>query len=143
MKCPKCEENTLDPFGMIEGVHVDFCGKCKGIWFDEGELAFYTEMPVDIPSIEKALQGGKRTGLECPRCESAVLVEVQYLEGQHPLLDVCPGCRGVFVDRGELPQIESLTTKVRGAEVLGHVAKQLEDRGYQILGVQSQDSKTS
>jgi Zn-finger nucleic acid-binding protein len=135
MKCPKCNTDTLNPFGMIEGVHVDFCGGCKGIWFDEGELAFYTEMPVDVPSLTQDVGTGRDTGLDCPHCGSVHLVEVHYLKGQHPLLDVCPKCKGVFVDKGELPQIESLSVKCRGANVIGLVAKKLEAQGYQILGV--------
>ena len=135
MRCPKCGENTLDPFGMIEGVHVDFCSGCKGIWFDEGELAFYTEMPVDVPKMADAMAQGRDTGLPCPRCQDKALVEVNYLPGEHLLLDVCPGCKGVFVDKGELPQVEALTTKCRGAESIFHVAKQLEAKGYSILGV--------
>lgn len=136
MKCPKCGTDTLDPFGHIEGVHVDFCGRCKGIWFDEGELAFYTEMPVDLPNIDKVVRGGVSTGLSCPKCVDAHLVEVPYVGQLHPLLDVCPTCRGVFVDRGELPEIERLSTRCRGAEVIGIVTSKLEARGYQILGVQ-------
>jgi Zn-finger nucleic acid-binding protein len=135
MNCPKCKKDTLNAFGMIEGVHVDFCSGCKGIWFDKGELAFYTEMPVDIPSIDKAMASGRSTGLACPVCQNQELVEVHYLPGEHPLIDVCRGCKGVFVDRGELPMIEKSTTRLRGIEVLGQVTKQLEDRGYQILGV--------
>lgn len=135
MKCPKCGQNSLDPFGMIEGVHVDFCSGCKGIWFDEGELAFYTEMPVDVPKVAEALEKGRPTGLPCPRCQGEDLVEVSYLPGEHLLLDVCPRCKGVFVDKGELPQVERLTTRCRGAESIFHVAKQLEAKGYQILGV--------
>lgn len=141
MKCPKCGKNTLDPFGEVEGVHVDFCGECKGVWFDEGELAFYTEMPVDIPNLQAAMQAGRDSGSECPKCPGTHLVEVHYIPGEHPLLDLCPNCKGVFVDRGELPQIERMTTKIRGAEVIGVVAKQLEARGYQILGVEK-GSKT-
>lgn len=133
--CPKCGQDSLDAFGMVEGVHVDFCGQCKGIWFDEGELAFYTEMPIDVPSLQSSMTKGRKTGLACPKCPGQELVEVQYVEGHHPYLDVCPSCKGVFVDKGELPMIEKLTTKVRGAEVIGHVAVQLEKRGYHILGV--------
>jgi Zn-finger nucleic acid-binding protein len=135
MMCPKCGTDTLDDFGMIEGVHVDFCGGCKGIWFDEGELAFYTEMPVDVPDYESSMKSGRQTGLPCPRCESQQLFEIHYLHKEHPLLDICPACKGVFIDKGELPMIESMTTKLRGANVIGHVAVQLEKRGYQIMGV--------
>ncbi len=135
MKCPKCGTDSLNPFGMIEGVHVDFCSGCKGIWFDEGELAFYTEMPVDLPSLHQDVDGGRDTGLDCPRCGDVHLIEVHYLKNQHPLLDFCPKCKGVFVDKGELPQIESLSVKCRGASVVGVVAQKLEAQGYHILGV--------
>jgi Zn-finger nucleic acid-binding protein len=135
MNCPKCGTDTLDPFGMIEGVNVDFCGGCKGIWFDEGELAFYTEMPADLPELGAVLARGKSTDHRCPHCSGTRLVEVPYVGTLRPLLDVCPTCRGVFVDRGELPEIERLSVRCRGTEVIGTVAKQLEARGYQILGV--------
>jgi Zn-finger nucleic acid-binding protein len=134
MMCPKCGKDTLEPFGSVEGVHIDFCKGCKGIWFDEGELAFYTEMPVDVPRLAEALAAGRRTGLECPRCSAQVLVEVSYLPGEKLLLDVCPGCRGVFVDKGELPEVEKISTRCRGAESILVVARQLEAKGYTILG---------
>lgn len=142
MKCPKCSTDTLDPFGMIEGVNVDFCGSCKGIWFDQGELAFYTETPVDIPKLDQALAAGRDTGALCPRCAARNLLEVRYRPGADLLLDVCPSCRGVFVDRGELPKIEAMSVEVRGAEAIVQVAAQLEARGYKILGMQTRDSKS-
>ena len=134
MKCPKCGENTLDPFDAVEGVDVDFCSGCKGIWFDKGELAFYAEAPEDVPDLASALQAGKSTGLACPRCESSSLAEVRYLPSESLLLDVCPSCHGVFVDRGELPKVESLAVKTRGLKGIGLAVKELEKRGYQILG---------
>jgi Zn-finger nucleic acid-binding protein len=127
---------------MIEGVHIDFCSTCKGIWFDQGELAFYTETPVDIPKLEEAIAAGRDAGLECPKCQGRHLVEVSYIKGQPLLLDVCASCHGVFVDRGELPQIESLSVKVRGAEAIVKVAVELEARGYKILGMQAREPKT-
>lgn len=141
MRCPKCSTDTLTPFGMIEGVHVDFCGSCKGIWFDQGELAFYTETPVDIPKLDQALAAGRDTGRKCPKCITPCLFEVRYLPGKDLLLDVCPACHGVFVDRGELPKIEALSVEVRGAEAIVKVAAELEKRGYKILGMQARDSK--
>ena len=37
MKCPRCETSTLDEKER-EGVIVDVCGQCRGIWLDRGEL---------------------------------------------------------------------------------------------------------
>ncbi len=37
MKCPRCETTTLDEKDR-EGVVVDACAQCRGIWLDRGEL---------------------------------------------------------------------------------------------------------
>lgn len=36
MKCPNCQQNLL----MTErnGVEIDYCPECRGIWLDRGEL---------------------------------------------------------------------------------------------------------
>lgn len=37
MKCPRCESNVLDERER-NGVTVDVCGQCRGVWLDRGEL---------------------------------------------------------------------------------------------------------
>ncbi len=37
MKCPRCETTTLDEKHR-EGVVVDTCSQCRGLWLDRGEL---------------------------------------------------------------------------------------------------------
>jgi len=37
MKCPRCETATLDERDK-EGVTVDVCRSCRGLWLDRGEL---------------------------------------------------------------------------------------------------------
>jgi Zn-finger nucleic acid-binding protein len=48
-----------------------------------------------------SLEGGAATPLRCPACNSR-LVEVERAE---LLIDACPECRGVWLDRGELDKI--------------------------------------
>jgi uncharacterized protein len=48
-----------------------------------------------------SLEGGSTTPLRCPACGSR-LVEVERAE---VLIDACPECRGVWLDRGELDKI--------------------------------------
>lgn len=36
MKCPVCDE-TLS-ISSREGVEIDFCPQCRGVWLDRGEL---------------------------------------------------------------------------------------------------------
>lgn len=36
MKCPNCEERLV--MTERQGVEIDYCPKCRGVWLDKGEL---------------------------------------------------------------------------------------------------------
>lgn len=36
MKCPNCEETLV--MTERQGVEIDYCPKCRGVWLDRGEL---------------------------------------------------------------------------------------------------------
>ena len=36
MKCPNCEETLV--MTERQGVEIDYCPKCRGVWLDKGEL---------------------------------------------------------------------------------------------------------
>jgi uncharacterized protein len=36
MKCPNCEE--LPVMAERQGIEIDYCPKCRGVWLDKGEL---------------------------------------------------------------------------------------------------------
>ena len=40
--------------------------------------------------------------MKCPRCESAMLLE---RERDGVMIDACPDCRGLWLDRGELEKL--------------------------------------
>lgn len=37
MKCPVCEDVTL-VIASREGIEIDHCPQCRGVWLDRGEL---------------------------------------------------------------------------------------------------------
>jgi len=37
MKCPTCHDATLVMTGR-QGVEIDYCPACRGVWLDRGEL---------------------------------------------------------------------------------------------------------
>ncbi len=133
MDCPKCRQDSLAEFGQVEGVEIDFCSRCKGIWFDAGELAFYVETAEDVPDMQAAIGAGRPSGLVCPRC-SHELVETHYVPDEPLLIDVCPACQGIFLDKGEVPRIESLAARHGGLERVVATVRSLERKGYVILG---------
>lgn len=45
MKCPNCKESELVPVMTKNGVIVDYCPRCEGIWLDRGEIYYFTKSP--------------------------------------------------------------------------------------------------
>lgn len=37
MKCPTCVESTL-VMTARQGIEIDYCPQCRGVWLDRGEL---------------------------------------------------------------------------------------------------------
>jgi Zn-finger nucleic acid-binding protein len=36
MNCPKCQTNLM--ISDRQGIEIDFCPQCRGVWLDRGEL---------------------------------------------------------------------------------------------------------
>ena len=37
MKCPSCPDTTLS-LSDRQGIEIDYCPQCRGVWLDRGEL---------------------------------------------------------------------------------------------------------
>lgn len=131
MKCPNCGAE-MAPFSM-GFLNLDYCDECSGIWFDKGELAFYTESPDDVPDIETALAEGEPSERVSPRAEGIVLVEAEYIPGSGLMIDICPESHGVFLDKGELKKVEALASKHASLSKVRDAVADLRRRGYQVM----------
>jgi Zn-finger nucleic acid-binding protein len=136
MNCPKCQ-GTLQAM-TIEGVDVDFCDTCYGIWFDEGEVAFMMELPADIPDPE-AERRVMPTNHLCPRCGNGHrMEEIKFSKVDGLLLDRCPTCKGIWLDPGELRKLEHIAVRIGDVKSKILIAcKQLQQRGYEVMGVKA------
>ena len=47
MKCPNCPETTLVMTDR-QGVEIDYCPACRGIWLDRGELDKLLERAANV-----------------------------------------------------------------------------------------------
>jgi Zn-finger nucleic acid-binding protein len=56
MKCPKCQVDLS--ISDRQGVEIDFCPQCRGVWLDRGELD---------KIIERAARFNDRAGDDDPR----------------------------------------------------------------------------
>jgi Zn-finger nucleic acid-binding protein len=137
MQCPKCQSSAVD-FNTSEGVLVNFCEGCKGLWFDAGELALYCETERDVPHIAALLGKARATAFACPRCLHTRLVELPYMGGEAVLIDWCPACRGAWLDAGELKKVEHLATRFESHTArLKRAVSELAQAGYRVVGVRA------
>ena len=110
MLCPKCQVAKLVARGVKgKDFTVDYCLKCKGVWFDRGELE--EVMPAAIKEL--AIPGTARKDVErlCPKCEKA-LYQFDYPQ-TYVTIDLCKKCRGLWLDAGEFKEIRAVRNSLQ------------------------------
>ncbi len=51
MKCPVC--NTVDlTMADRQGIEIDYCPQCRGVWLDRGELDKIIERSMNVSSVK-------------------------------------------------------------------------------------------
>ena len=65
MKCPNCPDSTL-VMADRQGVEIDYCPACRGIWLDRGELDKLRERSAaaSAPSAPPVAQNRKQPDFE-------------------------------------------------------------------------------
>jgi hypothetical protein len=102
VNCPVCREPLI--VAEREGIELDACLRCRGLWFDAGELALLAERVGRTLSVAEggplAAAATPEKPRQCPRCDKAM---EKVTLGQSPriLLDRCPS-HGLWFDHGEL-----------------------------------------
>ena len=106
MDCPDCKNAmiTLE----LEGIEIDNCTNCGGIWLDAGEL----ELLLNDPGKAKILLDSFRidsTSTErlkkCPICNKKMQKVVVGSSKPLLLIDKCRRGDGLWFDKGELQDI--------------------------------------
>ena len=73
MKCPACPETVL-VMTERQGIEIDYCPHCRGVWLDRGELDKRVERaaappaarPAHPPTVPKDRDGGDDFGTRRP-----------------------------------------------------------------------------
>ena len=58
MKCPNCNETLV--MTDRQGVEIDYCPKCRGVWLDKGELDKIIERSAQHESGYQSREGDDR-----------------------------------------------------------------------------------
>ena len=96
--CPKCRK-PMHPLSL-EGVEVDLCPDCLGMWFDSGELSRAAGLVFNTDAQGAALARASRTVFRCPLC-AMPLYSRELDPGSAILVEQCVKCSGLFLDRDE------------------------------------------
>ncbi|MDY0882412.1 zf-TFIIB domain-containing protein [Dongia soli] len=60
MKCPTCQEDLV--MSDRQGIEIDYCRKCRGVWLDRGELDKIIERSVqEMPQAASAMREPSRS----------------------------------------------------------------------------------
>ena len=110
MRCPKCSADMEEI--DVNGIAIDRCGLCSGIWFDEGEVEALRDRKmaaaIDIGSTVAGKQHNSIDQYPCPRC-GGCMAKVVDPQQRHIWYETCDDCNGSFFDAGEFRDLAELT----------------------------------
>lgn len=107
--CPICDV-ALKAI-EFEGVHVEGCEQCGGLWFEQHELTELTRHDIThLHELEARFWDHRADKRErhprrCPNC-GINLIPFEFKHTPGVILDGCKQCKGIWVDDGELDAIE-------------------------------------
>lgn len=139
-KCP------VDDFTLAqetyEGVTIDVCPHCSGVWLDSGELdsiqsaqaSDFRDVPTSAMDTVRAAEDMAKARSEDPRnCVTcnAGLEQKEYAFASQVIIDQCPNGHGIWLDKDELARLEMF---FEDQEDLNKILASLEDEGKGLGG---------
>lgn len=108
MYCPHCKKDSLVSHRVKDrDVTVEYCKDCRGIWFDGREM----EQMIDVASVELAIpDGAKPVNRVCPKCH--VPMQAFNYPQTFVKVEMCPTCIGLWLDGGELKEIQMMRSRL-------------------------------
>lgn len=107
MNCPACH-TELRELPTPEGVTIDFCGACRGSWFDRGELLYVARRPSALgPMLERPLVAAAPSPLACPHCSTPM--ERGGVGSMQAVIDRCATCGGIWLASGVRTRLDQVS----------------------------------
>ncbi|TAN61822.1 hypothetical protein EPN16_02755 [bacterium] len=112
MKCPNCKDEGLIPAMTRQGVVVDFCSQCEGIWLDKNEIYHFTKIPSYLKAkIEEAIRL-KQASAKISPAVGAPMARLSILDGEIDI-DYCPESGGIWLDKDEINKLPVIKSKIQ------------------------------
>lgn len=109
MLCPVCKTDMIDV--EYEQIELDYCVKCRGVWFDSNELELLFEkinlqnsglsVSTLISRIDESIPEDKH---KCPICKQK-MGKVSIGDSPRIVIDICTNGNGLWFDGGEIIQL--------------------------------------
>ncbi len=110
MNCPNCQTESLKDIKTKQGVNVDYCGKCKGVWLAQGKVFKFTQHPGQLTAALK-LAVSKHCPSQKLSPETQKPMKTIPLLGEKLSVDICPQTKGIWFDDGQLNLLGKATFK--------------------------------
>ena len=110
MRCPKCRSDmrTLE----IDGIEIDRCERCQGLWFDAGEVerlrSRNAAQTIDTGDASSGRAWDRIESYRCPRCGGSMAAVVDATQ-RHIRYETCTHCHGSYFDAGEFADLATLS----------------------------------
>jgi PAT family beta-lactamase induction signal transducer AmpG len=110
MRCPKCRSDM--ELLEIDGVEIDRCSSCHGLWFDPGEVEKLRNKEIaaaiDVGDPARGREWSTTDRYRCPRCGDRML-RMTDPKQQHIWYEECEACHGSYFDAGEFVDLATLS----------------------------------
>ncbi len=117
-QCPRCNDVVL---AREAGAwQEDVCGRCDGRFLEQQHVERLAEHYARVgPDMLRELAGHGPRRLQCPGCRGRMTLTM--LRGVQ--IDLCPGCGGAWLDKGELHTLtHGNVVEIGAVEVISGVA---------------------
>lgn len=99
--CPVCSGHVLKPVYTKQGVEIDICTKCEGIWLDKSEIYYFVKDSNAVyEALCAAIKNRKGTTRLSP-VSGEPMVELPMFNDS-VMIDYCPKTGGIWLDKGEI-----------------------------------------
>jgi len=135
MICPVCNKDAV--IVEYQGIELDYCPQCGGVWFDAGELELLLEaagmesythyLDTVAESPEAKTEEKKR---HCPVCRRKM--KKAYIDDDKKVItDICDNGHGIWFDGGEVKSLvktlaEKAPQKAESQKVLGFIGEMFQ-----------------
>jgi Zn-finger nucleic acid-binding protein len=107
LQCPKCQHGMTAV--THEGITIDRCTQCEGLWFDGDEAQQLKNIPggeaLDTGGANKGRGYDDRGDIRCPHCHKPMEKSADWKQ-VHIWYEVCRD-HGIFMDAGEFTDFKS------------------------------------